>query len=232
MINPLFEAKDVDVLDLENDFNVDTLSDCCNQSDCSFSVCDCDYLNDVVFCELRDKVLDQVVFKNEPTLHDKFHDDQHEVRENQHFSCDFNGEVLDEVVSEQMPTPCTQFNDEYFNVSDLFSDYDESVESPRLFLVIDKDSIDKYKCGHSFDCHPVVPAKTQFQGVSNLFPNFDSMHVSFGRDSYQFDPCIFMHVDPYFNNEKNDKEVSSMHYEYQEGYFILPAEPIQKFNVW
>lgn len=58
VINPLFEVEDVEVSDLENEFNADTLSDCCNQSDCSSSICDSDYLNDSIFCELGDEVLD------------------------------------------------------------------------------------------------------------------------------------------------------------------------------
>lgn len=138
------------------------------------------------------------------------------------------------MVSENMPTPCSEFNNEYFNVFDLFSDYEELIESSRLFSVIesDKESIGEYKCGYSFDFQPAVPTETQFQGVSNLFLEFDNIHFSFVKESYQFDPGIFMHADPCFHSEHFVKEVPSMHHENQGSYFIFPAELIQNFDVF
>lgn len=135
--------------------------------------------------------------------------------------------MFDEVISENMPTPCIKYDDEYVNVSALF-DYEEPVEIPEWFSVINRDKdIGKYKSEYSFDCHPVVPGDTYFQGVSSLFTKSDSMHYSSVEESYQFDPGIFMHADPSFHNKQYVNDVPSLHYESQDSYFVLPTEIIQ-----
>lgn len=145
VINPLFE-DDMEFLDsVEDELNVDPLSDCYNKSDCSSSICDSECFNGATFFKHEDEVLAKVSFENELALHDKFCNILDKVRANQNFSCDYENEVLDKVVIKDQPTPCIKFNDEYFDVIDLFFDCEESVEILGLFLVIDKDSIDEYK---------------------------------------------------------------------------------------
>ena len=70
---------------------------------------------------------------------------------------------------------------------------------------------------------------TQFQGVSSLFLEFDSMRVLSVEESYQFDPGIFQHAVPCFYSEPFVKDIPNLHYESQESYFVFPAEPVENF---
>ena len=77
-------------------------------------------------------------------------------------------------------------------MTNLFDDFEESVESPRLVPAIDKNDIGDSKCGYSLEYQPAEYGDTQFQGVAKFVPEFDSMHNSFVEESYQFEISSFL----------------------------------------
>lgn len=92
-------------------------------------------------------------------------------------SYEIENKVFDKVFIEDQHARYSKFYDEYFNVMiNPFVDCEESMKIPRLSLDYDMDDIGKYKFEYSFNCQLARQRDSCFQGVFDLFPEFDSMH--------------------------------------------------------